>query len=560
MSGSFGSVSSLLRKPLLVALLLGAAVTAYFTVCAASGTFIDTPLIMTVLFLSSCGGYWWLQRPEDRKLEWLLALLGAGAIWSLVGWCGMRQFGGFDQSVPIDIAWRHVCGQKPYVDYPCTLPPAFVWGAQSAFDWFGVSWRSLISIAAAFAVVTFLWSFVLLRTIRWTSHIVLIAFSIQAMTSIMVSYWWYNPIASVSGTLFLLSAICFLRQPRSPVSLVSYILSLTLLAAMKPNVAGILIIMVSIVLFTKRDLWWRTLALSAAAFVIYIGILALKGMTLLQVLQGYMAIMGRGFSLEQFLQDTSPGEKALALTVLAGLLAPWLMVFWRKWRPPVDRQAALGVAGFLAGLYGFVTNGESKLVDAPLLFLGTLCFVEPRLAEVDIASARRIIANGLRWFACVLAGAGIALGMTRHRVQAIGYGLFFESRLLETPIEGPFFAGMRTGPTFRITFSEVSRAVAEGQGKRFYFGPRMQWAYAAFGIEPPRNQPAWWHPGVSFSPKDEPLYIERWKESKFDVVILYHQDVTYMHPSLIAWIGGHYELDSEGYRRVSVLRRKAGVE
>src|SRR5436190_24234501 len=56
----------------------------------------------------------------------IIALLVAWAISHL----GMIQFGGFDHSVLVDVGWRQVQGQRPHIDFPCTLPAGFFIGAK----------------------------------------------------------------------------------------------------------------------------------------------------------------------------------------------------------------------------------------------------------------------------------------------------------------------------------------------------------------------------------------------------------------------------------------------
>src|SRR5208283_5372101 len=69
--------------------------------------------------------------------------------------CGMHQIGGYDHSILVDFGWRLYQGQIPYKDFPCTVPIAFPLGAKFAFQWFGVSWRSIIAMTALFSMATF---------------------------------------------------------------------------------------------------------------------------------------------------------------------------------------------------------------------------------------------------------------------------------------------------------------------------------------------------------------------------------------------------------------------
>lgn len=100
---------------------------------------------------------------SSGKLEPLFLILLTLLMFLFIQRCGMVQFGGFDLSVPIDIGWRIIQGQRPYVDFPVTFPPGFIIGCGAAFRWFGLNFESLVLIAAVYACFTFVWIYALLR-------------------------------------------------------------------------------------------------------------------------------------------------------------------------------------------------------------------------------------------------------------------------------------------------------------------------------------------------------------------------------------------------------------
>ncbi len=75
---------------------------------------------------------------------------------------GRWQFGGFDHSALIDIGWRLSQGQKPYVDFPCTVPVWWMCGIGLGFQVLGSSWLSVVLLQAAFAAITCIWMYWLL--------------------------------------------------------------------------------------------------------------------------------------------------------------------------------------------------------------------------------------------------------------------------------------------------------------------------------------------------------------------------------------------------------------
>jgi hypothetical protein len=91
-----------------------------------------------------------------------------------------------------------------------------------------------------------------------------------------------------------------------------------------------------------------------------------------------------------------------------------------------------------------------------------------------------------------------------------------------------------------MTEIQVDRALREERPKNVYFGPRMQWAYAAFGIESPADQLVWWDPGVSCPLSDEAAWVKKWQAAKFDAVVLIENDRTRMPAALCDTIQSNY--------------------
>ena len=232
---------------------------------------------------------------QAARVYWLAltsvtALLGA-CVWLF----GNRHFGAVDQSLAIDVGWRLVRGQQPYRDFFCTLPPGFFLPPKWAFQLLGVSWSSLVILTAAFAVITFVWQALLLRKLldhQLASLAVATAF--QSLAIVIASFWWYNPITTASGVIYLLSALVLLRGAPRFLPLLSYTASLVLLASVKPNVAALLIVFGTLILLTSKVHRLSVLASSAIAFASFVGILWLQSLSLTDLLRSYLSIAGRG--------------------------------------------------------------------------------------------------------------------------------------------------------------------------------------------------------------------------------------------------------------------------
>jgi len=503
---------------------------------------------------------------------------------------GMVQFGGFDHSVLVDVAWRLVQGQKPHVDFPCTLPVGFIIGAKYAFQIFGVSWRALILFTALFSVLTFIWSVWLLRRLFGNARLALLwAATLQSLTLVLVSYWWYNPITSVAAVIFLLCAVLFWRDPDALAARVSYFFALFLIVLMKPNIAGILVPWVSVVLFLSPRHRLPVLALSVGAFAAFLVFLWVNHVGLSNLIKGYLTVAERGGSLKQFLQDLEPVEKGLSCLAFALAILPGAAACFRSRSMfHTARWPWLALGAILAGTYGFLTNGELKLVDLPPVLFGSLLLAAlpgVRPAGEGRARSQQPTANSQQpisttkapsslpaafalttyWnryaagLCLLLTIAGVAQAFNRQRVKAIGPYMFFEERLAPQAFADGFFKGLRSGEIFVAVNQQLAELLRKEPGASVAFGPRMQWAYAAFNKPSPRNQPIWWHPGVSFAAVDEELYISRFLDSRFDLIVIFKGNgpTVYMSDNFVRELLQRYSVD-QSYSTLIVLRRNKG--
>ncbi|HSI08254.1 MAG TPA: hypothetical protein VK985_06665 [Rariglobus sp.] len=513
----------------------------------------------------------WFQvepKPEDapsistEKISlraWGGLVILAAAVACFSGVVGMKQFAGFDHSALIDTPWRILNGQRPYLDFPSTLPVGFYLSAYYAFKLGGVAWSSLVGINSLFAGLTFLWmAWLLARLFGVRPKTWLLAFCIQACTTMLAGYWWYNPVTTVMGAVFFLSSVVWVKNPDSRRVLISWGGALLLLAACKPNIAGPLIAGATLILLFDPVLRRRVILAAACAFIVFVALLALHRIALTDMLAGYLSVASRGLSSHQFLQDLDPGEKVLSLVFLGLIVAPLALLIPRGFR--LSRVQCLCLVALVCGLYGFATNGESKLVDIPLVLLAAMIWTKEAGNPVrSTAVSEKLLPSVVvvqSTLVMALAFSGIGLGWLRHRVKLAGQGTFFEySRISPIP-DVPFFAGLKAGPVFQSTVAEVSAAIQQHPGASVFFGPRMQWAYAAMNRPAPIDQPSWWHPGVAYRAEDDSRYLENWRNARHDVLIFIKNDYTYLSVEFRREIAIRYDRENHAGITIYLLKKE----
>ncbi|MGD0814608.1 MAG: hypothetical protein ABSA83_13460 [Verrucomicrobiota bacterium] len=502
--------------------------------------------------------------------------------------CGMSQICGYDQSILVDFGWRMFKRQRAYIDFPCTVPVAFVLGPKFAFQWFGAYWKSIIDITALFAMGTFAWSLFLLAQLFGLGWATLLwAMTVQAISSMLASFWWYSPITDVTGALYALAAIYWLRCPAKKKAIISYGAALLLMATMKPNVAGVLIVGFSVILFVSPNHRWKALWVSLGSFALFVILLWLNQMSLFGMITAYRSISSRGASLVPFLIDLNPLQQRLAMLAVASILLPvvialsqgrqglrsvgaWLpaivmvggICFYicnidpvnhpeeTRWRKVVGgaslvlpvfmalyagrrslRSASvwIGYVGMLGGLYGFLTNSEQKLIDLPPVLMGGLLLVAALRHPVS-SNGGSVFQMPIRWnryfcLVCVVLGAGgLAQGYARDRVYSAGPGQFFQYDGSTHTIASGFFKGVHCGDIFDEVLKEEAEVLRQAQSATVWFGPRMEWGYAAFDKESPLNEPVVWDRLTMFDSSKEQFYLDQFLQSRRQVLILFKND------------------------------------
>ncbi len=469
----------------------------------------------------------------------------AALVWVFIKCCGMHEIGGGNDAHLTDIAWRTYCGQVPYADFPMPYPVFFILGAKFSFQWFGVYWSSFVNMTALFAVVTFAWSLVLLSGLtgrNWFS--LLLAAAVQITANMTISFWWYNSIGTVACVLYVLSAELWLRRPNSLAAALSYFLSLVLVAGMKSNTAGPLILLISAFLIIKSQRRAATAGLSVMAYGVFSFILKLNGISQVLMIKNYLAVAHRALTFARFLRTIGWVEGAGFAVAACAIALPALFLLCRS------RKAWPGLfipaVAFAAGVYGYVTNCD-WWIDLTLMLAALALIVD---------NLRSFLWNRYLISLCVvLSVAGIAQGICRERVKTIGLPLFFEYDGNKHMVKDGFFEGVYCGNIFAEILREESVVLQKSGTNTVWFGPIMQWGYAAFNLPSPRMQPVVWDPGELFDKSEEEMYFDRFMDSHFETLIFFKDDFVAYSRQELDRIGMSYDVD-DSFHTLTVAHLK----
>jgi hypothetical protein len=127
---------------------------------------------------------------------------------------------------------------------------------------------------------------------------------------------------------------------------------------------------------------------------------------------------------------------------------------------------------------------------------------------------------------------------------------------MQTP---SFFAGVRAGPSLQYVVEHI-RTLLDLNGYEgdpmapVGFGPRLQFAYAAFDLYPRKGIPVWWQmypDGVQRT--DEA--VSRFQAAGYDVIVFIKGEYTYMPNSLVEYLHRDYDVYSNGVLTLHVSKR-----
>ena len=480
-------------------------------------------------------------------------VLVCAAIAAFVIHFGNRQFGGYDFSILIDTGWKLANGQKPYLDFVCTVPPGFYLGLKYAFILFGISWNAQLYATAILGISSFLWTYWLLSAlVKTRTAAFLLAFTIVCAALLTLDFWWYNNVTEIAATIFFLSCLRYSERPLDLPAQTSYVASLALVGLMKPNIAGVLCAGAVLLVFLSTAHKLRTAVLSVAAVVLATGFLAWNGIGVFDLLSSYLRISTgwRAVALSGYgMREMPEWDMVRIILFFAALSTPLLLA--RASLRSVAYMLLFPFA-FLVSLFAMFTNGELKDVSwAIVVAAGGVLVFHP---SANAGRLRRFYPALL----CALIFSDLYMGAVRFRVEGVGPHMFYEWNAPLTATDRPFFRDLKASGRFRRVVDQVGDAL-RANTQSVFLGPRMEFAYAAFGVPSPLHLPIWWHPARSFAPAQESNLLDIWRKEGFHTLIFLKDDptqaFTYYSPQFMQLIETLYNRD-DSYSDITVFHAR----
>jgi hypothetical protein len=209
----------------------------------------------------------------------------------------------------------------------------------------------------------------------------------------------------------------------------------------------------------------------------------------------------------------------------------------------------------LVGAMGYTQPYQAVLMAWIALAVTSVAAYAGGLAGLSAPEWRRVekLQSWSIILAIVLVTAGVAafyVSAKRLRVGINGRGLFYST---ERPvaIDLPFYRGFLVSRGLQTATDQIDAVLREYKAlghdvSNVFFGIRLEFAYAAFGIPSPTQIPVWWDPAAAYPPSAEPQIAHDFMAHRFAMCVFYGKEPDFKNlPPVIV------EELKRNYRRVS---------
>jgi len=229
---------------------------------------------------------------------------------------------------------------------------------------------------------------------------------------------------------------------------------------------------------------------------------------------------------------------------------------------------AICFASIIAGILGMGTNNDFNMIDGSLILLGgglVVLELKDRFSNQKIRGSVLVL---LLLSMVLLATNGLRYGELRLRVNAVGPGAFFEEAGLNRLDSPPLFRGMYVGPRLvRVLDQMTGLLESYGYSGRpdapVFFGPRIDFAYAAYGIHPYPGLPLWWEAFSNGRQIEAERMVQRFEKADFKLCVFLNwggntkegRDYTFLPSELVQYLNQAYDVYDIGELTIHIKRK-----
>ena len=200
-----------------------------------------------------------------------------------------------------------------------------------------------------------------------------------------------------------------------------------------------------------------------------------------------------------------------------------------------------------------------------LLILLFMLFKNMRLLS-NMSQFAKLTFNKVTWLVLLTCSiVAVYSGMMRLRVEAIGPERFFTTVPLVKIHNISFFENFWVSPHAQQVVDETKAVLQKKFGipenwhtASVYFGPRIEFSYAAFDVNSPKDLPIWWHPNNSYADIYSVQFVRSFILHQFQVCIFLRTngepDSGPQPPQILQDITANY--DRVDYPNITVFYRQ----
>ena len=443
---------------------------------------------------------------------------------------GLDQYPGYDASPMVNLADRILHYQRAPSEFFLPFPPLFSMGAWGAFFLFGEYWRSLCVMGALFytlsSCVFFVFVYKYLEDFI-LSFVLTLVFYLS--TAITYGFWWHTPISSIIAAISIFLVITYKGEP---VTRVMILITLVLLAFSKPNFA-LFILPIGYIFCIKshnkiRDVVHLILVFSVAWCLLS----RLSGQSILDYARSIMGIIPKRSMVISsiFNEPFLPG-------LFPCIFTSCIVFFSNKttYLNLINRYKLLLTLFLVIYVYCLISNNDMYEASIPI-FLSFIA-ISIKYTECD----KKLLVTPL-----VIAALFIAInGITRERVRLAGPYLFWEPSGNSVMVRDGFFKDSVIGENLFNFNMDFVHIIENYKSEKVFFGPRVEFGYAAFHLPPPVNTPLWFDRKEAWPINGESSVLRSFVKNKFDLLIFYRGDVTDFSYNMISYINHNYHKEGD---------------